>query len=155
FHGHFSPDGKWFVAAADSNEPLGVFDVATGREVHRLNYHALTSAVSADSKRLAVCSRLNDLGERESVVRLFDLASGQLIRQIPLGTEEPYYSLAFSPDGTTLACGFSDKSCLLDSTTGRVLHRFSGRPIRMAFAPDGKTLIGSTGQRIRTWNAAT
>jgi WD40 repeat protein len=52
-HGGFSPDGKWFVAGANSLEPLGVFDLATGREVHRLACHATVSAVSPDSKVLA------------------------------------------------------------------------------------------------------
>src|SRR5207249_8985558 len=56
FHGSFSPDGKWFVAGAQAGEPLGVFDAATGKEAHRLDCHASVSAVSADSKRLAVAS---------------------------------------------------------------------------------------------------
>src|SRR5262249_22688447 len=129
YHGSFSPDGKWFVANASSNEPLGVFEVATGREVHRFDCHALTSTVSPDSKRLAVCSRQNDRGVREMVVRLFDLASGKQVAQFPLGHEYGYFSLAFAPDGKTLACGFSDRSCVLDGTTGRVLYRLTGRPM--------------------------
>jgi WD40 repeat protein len=66
-----------------------------------------------------------------------------------------FYSLAFSPDGKKLACGFSDESRVLDLTTGRELYRLTGRPIMMSFTPDGRTLIASTGSRLRLWDAAT
>ncbi len=155
FHGSFSPDGKWFVSQAISLEPLGVFEAATGREVHRFPCPASTSTVSPDSKQLAVSCMQNDKGGPETVLRLFDLASGKEVKQFPLGIEESYFSLAFSPNGKILACGFSDRSCLLDATTGRVLHRLSGRPIGMAFSPDGKTLVASTGHRLRFWDVAT
>src|SRR5262249_53885766 len=63
FHGSFSPDGKWFVAGASFAEPLGFFEVATAREVHRHMCYARTSTVSPDSKRLIVSSLQNDKGE--------------------------------------------------------------------------------------------
>jgi WD40 repeat protein len=154
FHGGFSPDGKWFVAGASCNEPLGVFEAATGREVHRFRCHAITSTVSPDSKRLAVCGYKNDRGGREAVLRLFDLASGKEAAQFPMGHEECFHSLAFSPDGKLLACGFSDRSCVVDTATGRVLHRLSGRPVAMAFSPDGKLLAASSGHRLRFWDVA-
>ncbi|MBI3410538.1 MAG: WD40 repeat domain-containing protein [Planctomycetes bacterium] len=154
-HGSFSPDGKWFVAGASWQQPLGIFEAATGREVHRLNCFASTSTVSADSRRLAVSSSRNDKGESESVIRLFDLASGKEVAQFPLGTEDGFYSLAFSPDGKTLACGFSDRSCVLDLTSGRVLQHLPGRPINLSFSPDGKTLAASTGRGLRFWEVAT
>ena len=46
-------DGKWFVGGASSTHPLGVFEVATGREVHRLECNARTSAVSPDAPDVA------------------------------------------------------------------------------------------------------
>jgi WD40 repeat protein len=154
FHGSFSPDGKWFVAGASSREPLGVFEAATGLEVHRLTCHARTSAVSPDSKRLAVVSWKNDQGGRETVVRFFDLATGTEEAKFPLGHEYAFYTLSFSPDGKTLACGFSDQSCLLDCATGRILHRFPGRPLGTAFTADGKALVYSTGHRLHVWDVA-
>src|SRR5262249_29631840 len=142
-------------AGANSNEPLGVFDLATGREVHRLSCHAYTSCVSPDSKTLAVSAWKNDKGDRETVIRLFELKSGKPLKQFRLGNEEGFFYRYFSPDGKTLACGFPANSCLLDLTTGRVLHRLSGRPVAMAFSPDGKTLLASTGHRLRAWDPAT
>jgi WD40 repeat protein len=152
FHGSFSPDGKWFVAGAGWNEPLGVFEMATGVEIHRLRCYASTSMVSPDSKHLAVASLQNDNGGRETVVRLFDLATGKEEAKYALGHENWFYTLAFSPDGKTLACGFSDRSCLLDCATGRILQRLSGRPVGVAFTPDGKTLVASGAHAFRFWD---
>jgi WD40 repeat protein len=153
FHGHFSPDGKWFVAGGGVKSALCVFDLTTGREVHRLDCNATNSTVTPDSKRLVVVSCRNDRGDHETILRLFDLASGKEVAQLPQGSQS-FHSLCFSPDGKTLALGFSDQSYLLDLGTGRVLFRLTGRPLRLAFTPDGKTLIGTTGTRLRFWDAA-
>src|SRR5262249_17729758 len=87
------------------------------------------------------------------VIALFAQASGKETDQCPV--ETTYHSFAFSPDGKALACGFSDQSCVLDLTTGRVLHRLTGRPIGMEFSLDGKTLVASSGHRLRFWDART
>ncbi len=155
FHGSFSPDGKWFVGAASLQDPLGIFDAATGREVRRITCSALTSAVSPDSKRLAVSSCQDDKGERATVIRLFDLATGKQTAQFRFAANDSFHALAFAPDGKTLACGFSDHACLLDLATGRVLHRLPGRPLSPTFTRDGKTLIADTGHRLRFWDVAT
>jgi RNA polymerase sigma factor (sigma-70 family) len=155
YHGHSSPDGKWLVAGGGFNSPLVVVELESGREAHRLMCKAYTSAVSPDSKRLAVASMRNDHGGRETVIRMFDLANGKEVAQFPQGIEESLYSLRFSPVGKALACGFSDKSRVLDLVTGRVRFHLPGRPISLEFTPDGKTLVGSTGKRLRLWDAAT
>ncbi len=155
FHGQFSPDGKWFVAGASWQEPLGVFEVATGREVHRIDDAARTSAVSPDSQRLAVSSIRTGKGKRGEVLRLFELASGKPLEQFALDGDPSFYALAFAPAGDVLACAFSDSSCLLDLRTGQVRHRLTGRPLTPAFSGDGKTLFASTGSRIRLWDVAT
>src|SRR5262249_12410257 len=52
------------------------------------------------------------------------------------------------------ACGSSERSCLVDCATGRVLHRFTGRPLYFNFTPDGKTVFASEGSRLRVWDVA-
>jgi WD40 repeat protein len=152
FHGSFSPDSRWFVAGASLWKPLGIFDVATGNEIHRLPCFPFHSRVSPDSKFVAVTGWKDDKS-KQNVIRLLDLAGGKETAQFPVDTT--YYSFAFSLDGKMLACGASDKSCILDVTTGRVIHRLSGRPWRVQFSPDGKTLVASSGHRLRFWDART
>ncbi len=155
FHTRVSPDGKLLAGVGGWGEPLCVYELATGREIHRFLCNASTSTFSPDSTRLIVSSMENDKKARETVIRVFDMANGKEVKQYPLGHEYSYFSLACAPDGKTLLCGFSDRSCLLDLATGRVLHSLTGRPIWTAFTPDGKTLIANMGQQIRMWDAAT
>ena len=70
------------------------------------------------------------------------------------------YSVAFSPDGKTLASGSADNTIRLwNAATGdplKTLTEHRGTVYSVAFSPDGKTLAsGSYDDTIRLWNAAT
>jgi WD40 repeat protein len=154
YHTHLSPDGRWLVGGGGFGETLCVLDAATGREAYRLHCNALTSAASPDSKTLAVCARdTKDKGE--TVILLHELATGMEVARFPQGHEYGYFSLAFSPDGKSLACGFSDRSFVMDCATGRPRFTLPDRPISLDFSPDGAVLAASTGSRLRLWDAAT
>ncbi|HTU90056.1 MAG TPA: sigma-70 family RNA polymerase sigma factor, partial [Gemmataceae bacterium] len=155
FHTCVSPDGKLLAGGGGSGELLSVYDLATGRELHRLSCNASTSTFSPDSKRLIVSSMQNDKKAQETVIRTFDVANGKEVSQYPLGHEYSYFSLHCAPDGKTLACAFSDRSRLLNLDTGRVTHPLADRPIQAVFTADGKTLVANMGYRLRLWDPAT
>jgi WD40 repeat protein len=68
-------------------------------------------------------------------------------------------SVAFSPDGSILASGSSDKTVRLwDAATGAHLHtleRHADAIMSVAFSPDGSILAsGSSDKTVRLWDAA-
>jgi len=74
----------------------------------------------------------------------------------------PYqvYSVAFSPDGNTLASASRDGTVRLwDVATHRQIgNPLAGHPrgvILVAFSPDGKTLAGAGNKSMRLWDTAT
>jgi hypothetical protein len=94
-------------------------------------------------------------GHADGTVRVWDLASGTLIRVLE-GHGSWVNSVAFSPDGGILASGSFEQTWLLSLASNKkikILERRGGSVSSTAFSPDGRTLAsGSDDNMVRLWN---
>jgi WD40 repeat protein/beta-lactamase regulating signal transducer with metallopeptidase domain len=146
-----SPDGKRLASASGSTVRL--WDTATGQELPLLGGHRRApSAVIVSTKDKVVVSWGAD-----RVLRRWDAATGRPLGAVPA---PPGTTLAaLSADGRTAALANGDNSIrLLETATGRELHRLKGHPggaAALAFAPDGKVLASRGGDNtLRLFDVA-
>jgi formylglycine-generating enzyme required for sulfatase activity len=153
-------DGRT-LASAGRDGVIKVWDLASCKE--RLSFDIqpfgeLSIAVTGDGKTLAS-------GGRDETVRLWNLDSGRELAAIHAGRVQ---SLAFAPDGRTLAIGgsilpggrFIGTLKLWDVPTGQqwgTTAKFGGGVRFLAFAADGKTLASTNldDATVRLWEVAT
>jgi WD40 repeat protein len=154
----YSPDEKT-IAIAGNGRALGLWDVATGKEL--LQFDAGTAALipstyaiafSPDGKILAATRRNN--------VQLWNAQTGKLVRELAGHTAWPM-TLAFSADGTTVISGGGhDKTIRFwDVGTGREtakLEQHTDSVLALALSSDGKLLAsGGLDKIIRVWDMET
>ena len=158
----FSPDGKTLAAGSDDGT-VRLWDRTTRRQLGSILTGTVESvAFSPDGKTLASGSFI------DGTVRLWDVATRRQLGSIfirPTGLAESVAflveSVAFSPDGKTLAVGSDDGTVRLwDRTTrrqlGSPLTSPTGTVTSVAFSPDGKTLAaGSDDGTVRLWDRTT
>jgi WD40 repeat protein len=158
----FGADGQKLISGGGHTVKL--WDTAGGREWRSIASHSTivySVALSSDGRTLAFGGRDGETsganGPEGGSIVLWHLPNNvelQWLRQ-----SKAVYSVAFSPDGKTLACGSEDSAIKLwDVTTGaelRSLAGHSGRVNSVAFSPNGRTLVsGSEDRTVKLWDVA-
>jgi RNA polymerase sigma factor (sigma-70 family) len=152
-----SPDGRRL--ASTSGHAVALWDLETGRQqaslamASRNTPHQL--AFSPDGRWLAAVNgggRRDDPGE----VKVWEVAGGKEWYSLE-GHKTRASSVAFSPDGRTLATGDMQGTLFLwELATGRRRHQFVGHEswIRsLAFSPDGRLLAVSSAEApVYVWD---
>ena len=108
-------------------------------------------AYSADGARLAVAGSIGIWIYDAKIIKELDLLAGY---------SDWVVSVAFNPDGRTLASGSYDNTIRLwDANIGKHLHTLTGHTdvvLSVAFSPDGQTLAsGGDDETVRLWDATT
>ena len=159
----YSSDGRSIFSGLRHNFSysldLNIWDITNGGQLHSFNKRSISpwsffdpeiSIAFSPNGRFVLCS---------APLELWDLKTGQLLRQFT-GHTAGVYAVAFSSDGQYVASGSSDKTIKLwNVETGKEIQTFSGHSERVesvAFSPDGRFILsGSLDQTLKTWDVTT
>ena len=165
----FSPDGRTLASAVKSflSGIVHLWDANTGQHLRKIRGGGAggfgSIAFSPNGSTLAGADRMLSRG-RAGNLYLWDAVLGpRLELEPPDNLSDPtyYHSVAFSPDGSTLASGggkfFGGGNIdLWDANTGQHQQRLSGHawPVRkVAFSPSGKRFASGGGEELFLWDA--
>lgn len=146
-----SPDSQWAAISINSetnNSQALLYNFAS-KVLHTLPHTSNISglAISPDSKRLATTN------ENNNIVFIWDIETGQLLDQIEF--EETAFTSAYSPKGSLLAVGLTNKIVLWDTDTNQEFAtlRQIGRIRSLNFNSDGTWLATTTSEgSIHVWD---
>jgi WD40 repeat protein len=154
----FSDDGKTLVSGGAEGR-LILWDADAGKIRHLIMtaYQTIAAlAISSDSKTLCTAGVESKLGAELGMIRFWNLADGKAPHK-PIQHGAGALSLAFGPEGTTVASGGADKMIRLwNVETGLELHHWIGHLSTvksLAFARDGSALVSGDYEGIvKVWN---
>ena len=153
----YSPDGGLLAVASGSD--IWLYDTVTHQEVARLIGHPGEVSVAFSPNGLILATGSWKIGSFERTVRLWDVASGTLLRTPHTYPSQGVNSVAFSPNGLILATGGWDQTVrLYNVTTGELRQPLEGHTFdvkHVAFSPDGKVLASAGDQTVRLWSVIT
>jgi len=154
-----SPDGQWILTSLDEQiNPVSVYDLQSGNTLFSLGDSWRGSdfpqSVFSPDGRWAGTVQIAWDGPYQ--LKIFDTATQQIYKIIPLGEEIPLISLAFNPSGDLVAVGRADGEVLLvdlhEVEIVATLTGHHGAVQHLVFSPDGRYLIsGSEDGTVRTW----
>lgn len=146
----FSPDGLTLASSSFNERKVRFWDAATGHHKATIDTSVSCFAFSFDGSTVVTGSWRGEL-------HLWDVVSGTHKAQF-LGHLSDIYSVAFSPDGRTLASGGADKLYLWDVDSGARKLSIIGHTDgvnSITFSPDGKTLASGSREKILLWDTTT
>jgi RNA polymerase sigma factor (sigma-70 family) len=136
----FTPDSQTVISGHEDGL-VRFWDVATGTKTRQFRAHSIRTialALSPDGRTLATANNGHLNGEH--AVRLWETATGKPLAR-HAGPQEGIAQVVFSPDSRQVATASWDGAVhVWEAATGKLLSHWQ-RFGRLAFLPDGQTLV--------------
>jgi WD40 repeat protein len=156
----FHPDGKSLVSATHIGARLRLFDPGNGKEIATLSpkdLEPISIKHSADGKLIAV-------GCKDGSLRLVDeKLTNELWASTEAKRKERIRSVAFTPDGKTIAAASGEEVWLCDAKDGstKLTLKAELEVMSVAISPDGKMLAAGLSDKkrehgcVKVWDIST
>jgi WD40 repeat protein len=143
----WSADGRAILAGGGESGPFTHWQAVSGqkRGTVELGKSVLSLSWHPEGKSAAVVAQAIALS-------IWDADKGKVLRTFGAAADG-YVSVAWSPDGKTLAAGTSKETLLYDEA-GKVVQKLEGAGSSLAWSVDGKQLFVLLGPTIKVWGAA-
>ena len=158
----YSPDGELLAVA--SNKGIYLYNIQTSERTYlhiENRFYNAEVSFSPDGKKLATWSKSNvsEFWNSGKTIHIWDVDTEKHLHSLTSHTNK-IQSIAFSPDGNTLASGSQDRTiCLWDINTGDLIRTISGHTggiLGVTFSLDGQTLISNDWDSVvNYWDADT
>jgi len=159
----FSPNGKYFASGGKGTK---LWDLVTKQEIRTFDSNRTISlAFSPDGKYILCGGPPGIVFSHISHMKIFDVSTGEEIRDFELRDVGTVWSVAYSPDGKYILSGHGNEVILWSISSGKPVKRGKGRrggflaPVpqgmnAVSFSPDGKyALSGGLDNIVRLWDA--
>ena len=163
----WSPDGM-FVAVTTSADELEVYYSSNVTPLFTVSTYADSGdaphelAYSPDGTMIAVVTGRSGNGGTEGEVQIYNSMNGSEITTFQAGTEDEFYSVDWSPDGSRIVIGGPEDIWIYETsgwTLNRTINSNRGRNNAVAWSPDGNTIATceeyeGSGARVRLYEVA-
>ncbi|KAL8285638.1 hypothetical protein RB597_002619 [Gaeumannomyces tritici] len=150
----FSKDGRQ-LSSASSDQTVRVWDVATGRELHKFFEYARSITFSPDGSKLAV----GFYRSHHNTIDIWDLATGNKFKTFFRDEEfaNATSAFSFSEDGLNFISGYSDGEIIVwDVESNKIVKKFGKGGVQNSMvSPDGRLVAMAENSRLNIWEIAT
>ena len=148
----FCPESK-IIASGSYDHTVHLWDADTGKLLHILSGHTrfVYSVAFSPDGRVIVS------GCSDKTLRLWDVNTGYLLHSLTNEAIHSANSVAYSPDGGTIASYDGFVIFLWDVKTGKILRKFRERyrvtgGMKVVFSPDSRTIASLGYNEVNLWN---